>query len=101
MRFASFLFLVLFAGPLSQAQNLAIVDATVYFNPKSDPQKHATVLVLNGRVSAVGSKLQLPVGTPVLPCKSCVVFAGFWNCHVHFTGDQMEQLRYYPICRAH
>ncbi len=27
----------------------------------------------------------------VLPCDGCIVFAGFWNTHVHFTGPQWDK----------
>jgi imidazolonepropionase-like amidohydrolase len=78
------------------AQNLAVVDATVYASPEAPAQRHATVLILNGKIAFVGSNAKVPPGTPVVPCKDCVVFAGFWNCHVHFTGAQWIGARNLP-----
>jgi imidazolonepropionase-like amidohydrolase len=33
---------------------------------------------------AVGKHVSVPTGVNILPCADCVVFAGFWNTHVHF-----------------
>lgn len=51
MRFAS-VFLVTILGISSgYAQNIAVVDATVYASPEGAAQKHTTVLILNGNVN--------------------------------------------------
>jgi len=72
----------------ARAQNIAVVDATVYTSPDAAALNHATVLILDGKVSVYGSSVAVPKGIRILPCKGCAVFAGFWNCHVHFTGPQ-------------
>ena len=89
MRLANtLLVLLLFTASLSGAQNLAITDATIYTSPQVPPLHHAAVLILNGKIASIGSAVRVPAGALTLPCKGCVVFAGFWNCHVHFTGSQ-------------
>ena len=69
---------------------LAIRDARVYTNPDSDPLEHATVLVRNGIIVAVGAKIAIPQDTNILECPHCTVTAGFWNSHVHFTESKWD-----------
>jgi len=64
---------------------LAIRDAKIYPSPDEPPLERATILVRDGRVSAVGTDISIPPGAQVIPCDHCVVAAGFWNAHVHFT----------------
>ena len=78
------------------AQNLAIVDAKVYRSPVAPAEAHATILIRAGKIAAVGEKVHIPTGVPVLPCNGCIVFAGFWNSHVHFTGPQWEDAAHAP-----
>ena len=64
---------------------LAIENAKIYVSPDAPPIEHGTVLVRDGRIAAVGADVAVPAGTQVLACQGCVVTAGFWNTHVHFT----------------
>jgi imidazolonepropionase-like amidohydrolase len=73
------------------AQDVAIADATVYLSPGATPKTHATILIHAGKIAGIGSKLRIPSGVRVLPCDGCIVFAGFWNTHVHFTGPQWDK----------
>lgn len=75
------------------AQNVVIRDARVYTSPDAPPRLHTTILVRGGKIAAVGTHVRIPAGTTALPCKRCVVFAGFWNTHVHFTGPQWEDAK--------
>ena len=73
----------------SRAADLAIEHARIYTAPHAAPIADGTVLIHDGRITAVSSKrVALPPGTTVLACKGCVVMAGFWNAHVHFMGPQ-------------
>jgi imidazolonepropionase-like amidohydrolase len=67
---------------------IAIRDAKIYPSPDVAPIEHGTVLVRDGVVVAVGPDVLIPPGTRVLPCQQCVVTAGFWNAHVHFTEEK-------------
>jgi imidazolonepropionase-like amidohydrolase len=73
------------------AQDVAITDATVYPSPGAAAQRHTTILVQAGKIAGIGSKLRIPSGVRVLPCDGCVIFAGFWNTHVHFAGPQWDK----------
>ena len=64
---------------------LVIQHARVYTSPDAAPLEDGTVLVRDGRIAAVGSEVAVPAGAQVVPCNGCVVMAGFWNAHVHFT----------------
>ena len=64
---------------------LAIRDARIYVSPDDPPLDHASILIRDGRIAAVGPQIDIPAGTPTLPCVQCIVTAGFWNAHVHFT----------------
>jgi imidazolonepropionase-like amidohydrolase len=64
---------------------LAIEHARIYASPTAVPLLDATVVIVDGRISAVGRSVQIPAGAIKLPCDHCVVTAGFWNAHVHFT----------------
>jgi imidazolonepropionase-like amidohydrolase len=70
--------------------SLAIRDATVYVSPGAAPLEHATVLVRDGVIAAVGADAAVPADTQVLACNGCVVTAGFWNVHVHFTEPKWD-----------
>jgi imidazolonepropionase-like amidohydrolase len=64
---------------------LAIEHARIYTSPIDSPIPDGTVLIVDGRISAVGADVAVPAGAVILPCDRCVVTAGFWNAHVHFT----------------
>jgi imidazolonepropionase-like amidohydrolase len=64
---------------------LAIAGARIYVSPDAPPLDDATIVLRDGRIAAVGANLPIPAGAQTLPCNHCVVTAGFWNAHVHFT----------------
>jgi imidazolonepropionase-like amidohydrolase len=99
MRFAAVFFLIVLSTRSGYAQNIAVANATVYTAPHAAARRHTTVLILNGKIGAIGSLVRVPAGTRMLPCKGCVVFAGFWNCHVHFAGDQWTGAAHLPASR--
>ena len=72
--------------PLKLAKGtLAIEHARIYTSPTAALILDGTVVIVDGRISAVGPGVQIPAGAIELPCDHCVVTAGFWNAHVHFT----------------
>ena len=86
---ASVVVVSLFAGR-AEAQNLAIVNATVYASPEAPARKGVTVVIRSGTITAVGEHVRIPEGTTTLPCDGCVVLAGFWNAHVHFMEPKWD-----------
>ena len=72
--------------PLKLAQGtLAIQHARIYISPADPPIDDGTILVRNGLIAEVGTQVTVPAGATIIPCNHCVVTAGFWNMHVHFT----------------
>ena len=76
--------------PFSATGALVIRDARVYVSPTTAPVEHATVLVKDGVIAAVGPDVQAPADATAIACNSCVVIAGFWNVHVHFTESKWQ-----------
>jgi len=70
---------------------LAIAHAKVYPSPDAEPVENATVVVRDGKIAAWGPEVAVPEGARVLACDHCVVMAGFWNAHVHFTEPKWNQ----------
>ncbi len=62
-----------------------IRNAKVYVSPDAPPVERGSVLVRDGRIAAVGTEIPIPPEAQVLPGEGCVLTAGFWNAHVHFT----------------
>jgi imidazolonepropionase-like amidohydrolase len=80
----------------ADAQNLAIVHATVYASPQAAAQHGLTVLIRDGKIAAVGEQVRVPEGVTTLPCNGCVVLAGFWNAHVHFMEPKWDDAAHQP-----
>jgi imidazolonepropionase-like amidohydrolase len=64
---------------------LAIKHAKIYVSSTAPPIDDGTVLIHDGLIAAVGSQVAVPADATIIPCDHCVVTAGFWNTHVHFT----------------
>jgi imidazolonepropionase-like amidohydrolase len=64
---------------------LAIEHARIYVSPNDPPIDDGSILIRNGLIYAVGRQIEIPPDATQVPCNGCVVTAGFWNAHVHFT----------------
>ena len=96
MRIVLLLLLCLSGICNAAAQDLAIVDAKVYPSPETQPVNHATILIRGGKITAVGEHVVIPQGVTKLPCSGCIVTAGFWNTHVHFTEAKWIDAAHQP-----
>lgn len=83
---------LLLAGP-ALAEDFAIVGAQVFPSPDAAPIADGTVVVRDGRITAVGprSKVKVPEGTRIIDGKGRSVTAGFWNSHVHLMSAPFHQ----------
>ncbi|MGY4515054.1 imidazolonepropionase-like amidohydrolase [Lysobacter sp. HA18] len=79
--------MLLVSATTAHAESLAFVDARVYPAPDAKPMDHATVLVRDGVITAVGKKVSVPKDATVIDARGKVVVAGFWNSHVHLLGE--------------
>jgi imidazolonepropionase-like amidohydrolase len=75
---------------------LAIEHARIYISPTEAPVEDGSVVVRDGLIAAVGRGIEIPAGATVLPCERCVVTAGFWNAHVHFTQPKWSGAEWKP-----
>jgi imidazolonepropionase-like amidohydrolase len=91
-------FLIAYVGlfGVAQAQDIAIANATVYTSPGAAAQPHTTDPIQGGKIVAVGNGVSVLSSVQTLSCRGCVVFAGFWNTHVHFTGPQRNEASKIP-----
>jgi imidazolonepropionase-like amidohydrolase len=81
--------------PLQLARGtLAIEHARIYASPADPPIDDATILIRDGLIAAVGRQVQVPAGARIVPCNQCVVTAGFWNAHVHFTEPKWSMAQW-------
>lgn len=94
------LLLVVLTATLS-AQDLVILNARVYTDPKAEAMDHAAILIRGGKIAAVGRRVEIPKDIQKLPCDDCVVMAGFWNAHVHFTEPKWFDAEHQPADKLH
>ena len=81
--------------PLRLAKGtIAIQHARIYASPTDPPIDDGTVLVRDGVIAAVGSGVVIPPEARIVPCDGCVVTAGFWNTHVHFTEPKWSMAQW-------
>jgi imidazolonepropionase-like amidohydrolase len=73
---------------------LAIQHARIYVSPNDPPIEDGTVLVRDGIIAAVGAQVTVPPDARTIPCDHCVVTAGFWNTHVHFTEPKWSMAQW-------
>jgi imidazolonepropionase-like amidohydrolase len=81
--------------------NLALVGARIYTSPTAAPIENGTVLIHNGRISAVGPKdeIKVPFTWSVIDCKDLTLTAAFWNCHVHFIEPKWQDADLMPAAQ--
>jgi imidazolonepropionase-like amidohydrolase len=72
--------------PLKLAKGAVYIrHARIYTAPNAPVIEDGAILIRDGLIAAVGPDVDTPAGAAELPCDNCVVTAGFWNAHVHFT----------------
>ena len=73
------------AAAPSDASDFAIVAATIYPSPDSDPISNGIVVIHDGHITAVGkaTDVAVPRDARRLAAPGGAIMAGFWNSHVH------------------
>jgi imidazolonepropionase-like amidohydrolase len=84
----SSILLALLSAQSVLASDLALVGAKIYLSPADPPLENATILVHDGRITAVAPSAatkppRFARAVTIINCKGMVVTAGFWNSHVH------------------
>lgn len=74
------------------AETFFLQAKRLYTSPDVAPIDAATVLIGDGRITAVGRRdeITVPEGAKALACPAGVVVAGFQNSHVHFTEQKWD-----------
>ena len=71
----------------------ALVGARAYVSPNRPPIDDATVILANGKITAVGRRGEVPIPSEavVVDCTGNTVLAAFWNSHVHFSEPKWSE----------
>ena len=96
---AAFLLLAVLAAVATAAEPVvAIVGATVLVSPTDKPIPNGVVLLQAGRVLSVGTAQEVPVPAKAtrIDGKGLTLSAGYWNCHVHFSGPEWQEAKTAP-----
>lgn len=94
-RLALLLSMVLIAGAMARAADLALTGAKIYTSPTDPPIVNGSIVIHDGLILAVGpsSTLKIPRSATVIDCKGLIVTAGFWNSHVHIIAPALLHVR--------
>jgi imidazolonepropionase-like amidohydrolase len=79
----------------------ALVGGRVIASPEVPPLEDATVVIVGGRIAAVGPRgnVTVPPGARIIDCRNMVLVAGFQNSHVHFTEDRWIESASQPTAK--
>src|SRR5579863_10497697 len=83
--------------PGSHSSILAFVGATLIDGTGAAPVADSAVVIVNGRIKAVGarSKVKIPKNATIVDAKGKFLLPGLWDMHAHF-----EQVEWGPIYLA-
>lgn len=74
----------------------ALVHATVIHPTSGDFERDVSVLISDGKITAVGADVKIPAGTKVISAAGKFVLPGLWDTHAHF--EQWEWGPAYLAC---
>src|SRR5438445_5481352 len=103
-RMAALLILVALSFSSLQAQTVALTGARVIDGTGRAPLEQATIVIANGRISAVGTGVKVPAGATRVDMSGKTIMPGIINAHGHMSFDKSprpsrdkltEQLRVY------
>jgi imidazolonepropionase-like amidohydrolase len=91
---------LLLAGA-ARASDLKLIHATVYTSPDQPPIVDATILIHDGKITAVGPTAsiktpRLASAATVHNCTGMTITAGFWNSHVHILPPELLHAEHSP-----
>ena len=65
-----------------------IREARIRPSPDAAPIERGDVVARDGIIAAVGTGTAVSAEARVTACDHCVVMAGFWKTHIHFTESK-------------
>jgi imidazolonepropionase-like amidohydrolase len=80
--------------PLLGRSTLVIRNVRILVSPDAEPIESGSILIQDGRISAVGREIDVPASAQTIRCDRCTATAGFWNAHVHFTEPKWLNAAY-------
>ncbi|MBB6086928.1 amidohydrolase family protein [Wenzhouxiangella marina] len=81
------------AGQEAEPQALALINARVFDGERL--HEHASILLRDGRVEALGSDLEFPEGVELIDIEGQTLLPGLIDAHVHaFNGARSDALRF-------
>src|SRR6201996_5025525 len=94
MRFFTLIAAIFLFAATAQASDIALTHATVYTTPDVPPLHDATVLIHDGKITAVGPSASIKAphfvrAVTTYDCTGLTITAGFWNSHVHILPPQL------------
>ena len=78
---------------------LVITGARIYPAPDAPAIVNGTIVAQGGKITAVGTNVAIPAGAKIIACHGCIVTAGFWNAHVHFTQRKWSGAEWKPAAQ--
>lgn len=71
---------------------IALVGAKIYLSPDQRSLGDAVLIIQNGKIAAVGNRVQVlvPPDVGIMDCRGMFITAGFQNSHVHFTEPKWD-----------
>ena len=88
-------------GPREESNVLVLSGARIYPAPDALAIPSGTVMIENGKITAVGpkEKIHVPANAQVVDCTGRTLVAGFWNSHVHFTEPKWSNAARIPAAQ--
>ncbi len=69
----------------------ALKAAALIDGSGGDPVRPAIILVQDGRITAAGSKVEIPAGAEMIDLPGATLLPGFIDCHVHLPGRHIGE----------
>ena len=72
--------------------SIALVGATIFTTPEENPIENGVLILRGEKISTVGTsqEIEIPTTAEVIDMSGQYITSGFWNSHVHYTG-QLEK----------
>jgi imidazolonepropionase-like amidohydrolase len=91
------LFVVLGAARASEAQELALTNATLIDGTGAAPRTGVTIVMRDGRIADLGPQVRPPASATVIDLRGRFVTPGIINAHGHVGENREPQLRQYAL----
>src|SRR4051812_32024158 len=82
----------------SGSNSRALVGAKAHPSPTEKPIVNGVVLVIEGKIKAVGKseKIKVPGDVERINCAGSTLIAAFWNSHIHLAEAKWQNISKIP-----